>query len=417
MTFAVPVETPDLVTPAKRVMFVDDDEFLLDGLRDGLRPYRRTWAMRFVSSGEEALASIETEPPDVLISDLRMPGMDGATLLELVRDRCPGAIRIVLSGHADIKVVARAAGAAHRLVAKPCETGELAGVIERSCALQNLGSRVELDRRPIGASALPSVPRLYAQLTELLTSGSASAADIARIVETDIAMAAKVLQLANSAYFGRRSPVTNVANAVAYLGTETLRAMVLQAEAISELQVEPAIPGFELETLQRHCTRVARVAAALAKRTGAGAAESALTAGLLHDIGLLVLAAQDGAGLAELLAASREQGRPLHVVERDRHSVTHADIGAHLLALWGLPHSVTEAVAGHHGGEWLKLPFDAVSATYVANILVEEVEAEFVPEAALGSELDLEYLERAGLSGQLPAWRRLAVQLCLDPAG
>jgi putative nucleotidyltransferase with HDIG domain len=417
MSFAGALGVPDSPAQSKRVMFVDDDEFLLDGLRDGLRPYRRTWAMRFMSSGEEALAAIEAEPPDVLISDLRMPGMDGATLLELARDRCPAAVRIVLSGHADIKVVARAAGAAHRLIAKPCETGDLAAVIERSCALQDLGTRVELDRRPIGASALPSVPRLYSQLTELLGTGSAGAADIARIVETDIAMAAKVLQLANSAYFGRRSPVSNVASAVAYLGVETLRALVLHAEAISELRAGPPIPGFELETLQRHCTRVARVAAALATSTDAKAAEAALTAGLLHDIGLLVLAAQDGAGLAELLAVSREQLRPLHVVERERHSVTHADIGAHLLALWGLPHSVTEAVAGHHGGEWLKLPFDAVSATYVANILVEELEAELVPGAAPRSELDLEYLERAGLSAELPAWRRLAVEHCLDAPG
>lgn len=414
MEFAAAVGVSDPAVPSKRIMFVDDDEFLLDGLRDGLRAYRRTWAMRFMSSGEAALASIETEPPDVLISDLRMPGMDGATLLELARDRCPGAIRIVLSGHADIKVVARAAGAAHRLIAKPCETGELAGVIERSCALQDLGARVELDRRPIGASALPSVPRLYAQLTELLSSGSAGAADIARIVETDIAMAAKVLQLANSAYFGRRSPVSKVSNAVAYLGMETLRALVLHAETVNEFRVEPPIPGFELETLQRHCTRVARVAAALAAQTGAGAGETALTAGLLHDIGLLVLAAHDGAGLAELIAASREQMRALHIVERERQSVTHADIGAHLLALWGLPHPVTEAVAGHHGGEWLGLPFDAVSATYVANILVEEVEAELLPDAAPCSELDLEYLERAGLSAHLPAWRELAVEQCLD---
>jgi putative nucleotidyltransferase with HDIG domain len=404
--------------PTKRVMFVDDDEFLLEGLRDGLRSYRRTWDMQFVSSGEEALAAFETAPPDVLISDLRMPGMDGATLLYLARERAPSAVRIVLSGHADIKMVARAAGAAHRLIAKPCETEELARVIERSCALQDLANRVELDRRPIGASALPSVPRLYAQLTELLSSGTAGATDIARVVETDIAMAAKVLQLANSAYFGRRSPISKVSDAVAYLGVETLRALVLHTEAVSEFRVAPPIAGFDLETLQRHCTRVARVASALATQTGAGAraGETAFTAGLLHDVGLLILAVQDGHGLAELIAAARQQGRPLHVVERERHVVTHADIGAHLLALWGLPHAVTEAVAGHHGNEWLQLPFDAVSATYVANSLVEELEAELLPDAPPGSELDVDYIERAGLSDQLSAWRELAVQQCFEGA-
>lgn len=394
----------------KQIIFVDDDPYLLDGLRDGLRPHRGRWTMRFLSSGEAALEAVHAEPPDVVVSDLRMPGMDGATLLERIRDRCPSAVRIVLSGQAEITMVARAAGAAHRLIAKPCDTGELARVIARSCSLQDMASRVERDHRPLGASALPSVPRVYAQLTELLSSGSAGAADAARIVQTDIAMSAKVLQLANSAYFGRRSPIAKVSDAVAYLGLETLRSLVLHTEAVSEFQVDPPIPGFKLETLHQHSTRVARLTAALAD--GAGA--HAFTAGLLHDIGLLVLAVQDRDGLADLLAAANDQGCPIHQVEQERHAVTHAEIGAHLLSLWGLPHTVTEAVAGHHGADWLKLPFDAIAAAYVANILVEELEAELSPGAMAPSELDLDYLERAGLTASLPQWRELATQCCLD---
>ena len=398
----------------KRIMFVDDDQFLLDGLRDGLRSHRRNWRMRFLSSGEAALEALESEPADVVVSDLRMPGMDGASLLESIRHRCPPAVRIVLSGHAEIKMVARAAGAAHRLIAKPCDTDELARVIERSCALQEMATRVELDRRPVGASALPSVPRLYARLTELLSSGNAGAADVARIVETDIAMAAKVLQLANSAYFGRRSPIAKVSDAVAYLGLETLRTLVLHTEAVSEFQLDPPIPGFELETLHQHSTRVARVAAALAADTGAG--EHAFTAGLLHDIGLLVLASQDREGLSKLLTLAHEQTRPVHQVEHEQYNVTHAEIGAHLLALWGLPHTVTEAVAGHHGGDWLKLPFDAVATTYVANVLVEELEAELLPNAPPPSDLALDYLDHAGVTMQLARWRDLATRHCFETA-
>ena len=392
----------------KRILFVDDDQFLLDGLRDALRPYRRRWAMSFVTSGEAALTTLDGEPPDVVISDLRMPGMDGATLLELVRERCPTAVRVVLSGHADVHMVARAASAAHRLIAKPCETEELARVIERSCALQDIAVRVELDRRAIGASALPSVPHLYAELTELLAGPTAGAANAAKIVEKDIAMTAKVLQLANSAYFGRRSPVSKVADAVAYLGLEALRALVLHAGAFHEFPVNPTIPGFDLEELQRHCTRVARVAGALASQT-IGSSDT-LTAGLLHDVGLLVLASQDREGLARTFAAAREESRPIHQIERERHGVTHAEIGAHLLALWGLPHPVTEAVAGHHDPQWLKLPFDGVAVIHVANVLVEELESELGPDAPPPSELDLDYLERAGLAAQLPQWRELAAR-------
>ncbi len=397
----------DTSTP-KRILFVDDDQALLDGLRDALRPHRRRWTMSFVVSGEEALARLEAEPHDVVISDLRMPGMDGASLLELVRDRCPAAVRIVLSGHAEMRMVARAAAAAHRLIAKPCDTQDLARVIERSCALQEIAARVELDPRAMGASALPSVPRVCAELTELLSSGGAGAADAARIIEQDIAMAAKVLQLANSAYFGRRSPVSRVCEAVAYLGLDTLRAYVLHVAAFQELRVLSPIPGFDLDALHGHCTRVARLAARLAAETGAG--NDAFTAGLLHDVGLLVMASQDPEGLAGVLALAREQRRPVHHIEREEHGVTHAEVGAHLLALWGLPHTVTEAVAGHQDGEWLELPFDTVAAIHVANALVEEVEARHLPGASPPSEIRLDYLERAGVEARVGHWRELAAQ-------
>jgi putative nucleotidyltransferase with HDIG domain len=281
-------------------------------------------------------------------------------------------------------------------------------VIERSCALQDMAARVELDRRAMGASALPSVPRVCAELTQLLGSGSAGAADAALIIERDIAMAAKLLQLANSAYFGRRSPVSRVRDAVAYIGLDALRALALQAAAFQQFQVNSAVPGFDLEELHRHSTRVARLAAVVADETGAG--KEAFTAGLLHDVGLLVMASQDHGALASTLAAAREQGRPIHAVEHEQNGVTHAEVGAHLLALWGLPQTVTEAVAGHNDPRWLHSSCDVVGAVYVANVLVEELETALLPRPLPGATLDLDYIERAGLAARLPHWRDLAAR-------
>jgi putative nucleotidyltransferase with HDIG domain len=217
-----------------------------------------------------------------------------------------------------------------------------------------------------------------------------------------------VLQLANSAYFGRRSPVSKVTDAVAYLGIDTLRALLLHAEAFREFQVNPPIPGFDLQELHRHCTRVARLAGALLSDAGGGAGADALTAGLLHDIGLLVLASRNREGLADILERVRVERRPIHHVEQELHGVTHAEIGAHLLALWGLPHSVTEAVAGHHDHKWLEPPFDTVAAVQIATTLVEELEGERMMTVGEAPEPDLDYLERAGLASRLPHWRALA---------
>jgi HD-like signal output (HDOD) protein len=228
------------------------------------------------------------------------------------------------------------------------------------------------------------------------------------VIERDIAMTAKVLQLANSAYFGRRSPISRIDQAVAYLGNDTLQALLLHAEAFRAFHVDTPIPGFDLDELHRHCARVARLATALLNETG-GIGDT-LTSGLLHDAGLLVLAAHDPEGLTRSLALAREQNRPLPHVERELYGVTHPEIAAHLLALWGLPHGVTEAIAGHHDSQWLQLPFDSVAAVHVANALIEEREAELLPTGGPASEPDLDYLMRAGLADRLPHWRRLAIQ-------
>jgi putative nucleotidyltransferase with HDIG domain len=397
----------------KHILFVDDDGYLLEGLRDALRPHRKRWRMSFVTSGDDALSVLAEHEQDIVISDLRMPGMDGATLLAQVRESHPTAVRIVLSGQAELRTVARAAGVAHRLLAKPCDIEDLTRVIERSCALRDITDRVELKRRISGASALPSVPRLYLQLTELLRSGEGSAEDAARIVERDIAMAAKVLQLANSAYFGRRNPVTGVREAVAYLGLETLRALALSAETFRQFAIAAPIPGFDLEELERHCARVAGLARAICERPAE--ADEAFVAGLLHDVGLLVMASQEPDELAETIAISRRESVALHEVERERHGVTHAEVGAHLLALWGLPHAVAEAVARHHDEPPPDALFDTVLATYLANILIVQAESRIEADALPPSALDPGYLERSGLQERLPGWLELAERQLAGP--
>lgn len=401
------VTQPSVAPNARSILFVDDDPLVLDGLRDALRPRRARWTMSFVLGGDAAIRAMEATTYDLIVSDLRMPGLDGAALLERARQQSPTTVRVILSGHADMRMVARAAGAAHRLLAKPCDSEELAMVIERSCALRDIGTRVELDSRAIGASSLPSVPRLYTELTELLSTGGASAADVGRVVEKDIAMSAKVLQLANSAYFGRRSPTADVVSAVSYLGIDTLRALLLHAEAFRAFRLDQPIPGFDLNALHDRCTRVARLANNVLKDSGSGG--NAFTAGLLHDIGLLILAAQGPDELAATLADARETGRPIHTVEREQHGITHAEVGAHLLALWGVPHDVTEAVAGHHNPDWLSTPLDAVAAVQIAAALVEEDEAG-IPSNEPVSDPHGDYLSQAGLLHRLSHWRQLAAR-------
>jgi HD-like signal output (HDOD) protein len=333
--------TPD--ARRRRILFVDDEPQILEGLRDALRGRRREWRVTVAGSGDAALAELARERHDVVISDLQMPGMDGGTLLAQVRDLQPDTVRILLSAHAAVEAVARAAPAAHRLLAKPCDVAELTRVIERSCALIDLSSEHELRRTAAGAAALPTVPLIYRELTQLLADPAAGPRDAAALVERDTAITGRVLQLANSGYFGLSRPVTRLAQAVALLGITTLRSLILSIQALGAFRSPPAIDGFSVAEVQRRGAAAARLVAHLLP--AGDARDAAVTAGLLHGIGLLVLAGEDPGYLADALAEARREGRPLADVEYERRGVSHAEIGAHLLALWDLPHDVLDAVA------------------------------------------------------------------------
>jgi HD-like signal output (HDOD) protein len=390
----------------KQVLFVDDEPDVIDGLRDALRRYRRAWRMRFATSGAEALALLEAEPADVVITDIQMPGMDGAELLAHVHERYPSTIRLVLSGYANTQFVARAATVAHRILAKPCNVDELGLMVERSFALHALTEDAELYRAATATTTLPSRPGLYMQITQAIIDPSTGPGDIAAIVEQDPAMTAKLLQLANSAFFSIGRTVNRVRDAVVYLGADTIQALTLSAEAIGKLAPVSSCSGFSIDVFQRHASLVAGLAGAMLPDNPAQ--HDAVTAALVHDIGQLVLIGDDRTRWCEMLVAARSQNVPLHRIERERLGITHAAIGAYLLSLWGLPDGVVEAVAHHHdpdavpGGS-----FDAIAAVHVADALAHEA-APGGPGGLPGPKLDVALLEALGVAAELPRWRELA---------
>ncbi|MEO7650489.1 MAG: response regulator, partial [Bryobacteraceae bacterium] len=104
----------------KQLLFVDDEPKVLEGLKRSLRPMREDWNMSFVTSGAEALQTLEQAPFDVIVSDMRMPVMDGAQLLNEVRQRFPQVVRIVLSGQSDKELIYQSIAATHQYLDKPC---------------------------------------------------------------------------------------------------------------------------------------------------------------------------------------------------------------------------------------------------------------------------------------------------------
>jgi len=382
----------------KRILFVDDEQRILDGLRDLLYRQRRIWDMVFVTSGEQALHELTRDRFDVVVSDMRMPGMDGATLLRKIQEERPHIVRIVLSGFAELEAALRAVPVAHQFLTKPTSADDLENVIARACNLHALIG-ADVVRRTVGrVEKLPSLPPVYAELTRVMADERSGPRDVARVIQQDLAMCAKVLQLANSAFFGLGRCSSSIEAAVAMLGFNMIKNLVLSAELFTPWH-NARVTGFCLETLQTHSLFVSL----LASRMLAGHkrhAEDAFMAGMLHDIGKLVLAFELPLQLEAAQTRANREKRPLHDVEAEMFDVTHAEVGAYLLGLWGLPYSVVEAVANHHKPMRVaQRGVDPLCAVYCADQL------------ACGRAIDPAYVASLGLADHIPAWTALAERL------
>jgi len=351
----------------KRILFVDDDSKILDGLRRSLSRDRNRWELEFAVGGEAALQACEKAPFDIVISDMRMPGMDGATLLGHVRERYPQTARVVLSGYSDIPTATRAVPVAHRFLAKPCEAAELRSAIERVGMLQDLMASPEV-RKVVGAIGdLPSLSRVYSSLMDAMRAAEPSITEIAHIIEGDVPMSAKILQLANSAFFGVARAVTSLQSAVTYLGIDVIKNLALAAEIFTVFQPDSRLPHI-YEEVQDNAHRCA----ALAERMPVDLKDKDCTviAALLHDVGELVLAAKMPETLLQVLDLTQRRGCRQYEAEEQILGTSHAEIGAYLLGLWGLPYLAVEAIAHHHRPTRISHQgFDISTAVYVVDVI------------------------------------------------
>lgn len=333
----------------KRILFVDDEPNVLAGIRRMLHTMRREWDLRFAESGADALEELEGDHFDIVVTDMRMPGMSGADLLAMVRERYPHVVRIILSGQSDQEQIIKTIGPAHRYLSKPCSPESLREALSRAATLGQVITSDYLRDLATRTDTLPSIPHLYTQLEELLERPDVSMKDVAGVVSADQAMTAKVLQLVNSAYFGLPRKVGSAEQAINFIGLNVVRALVLSAHVFSQLDVAWSV-RVRPDRLWSHSVEVARKAEAIARVEGRPRSEQqeALTAGLLHDVGVLVLAQHLRHGYDELLACAEERGIPVDQAEREVLGATHADVGRFLLDLWGLPEPLVAAVGGHH---------------------------------------------------------------------
>ncbi|MEM9193061.1 MAG: response regulator [Myxococcota bacterium] len=383
-----------------RTLFVDDEPDVLEALENRLRRLRRRWSMTFAVGGREALARLASEPFDVIVSDMRMPGMDGIELLSHVRSAYPHMVRIVLSGQTSKEQAFRTLSVAHQFLSKPCDAPTLVQSVERFRVLEaRLASPAV--RGLTGVQSLPTVPTLYAELSASLDSG-ASFERIGELVAKDPAVTARLLQVANSPFFGAVREVEDVRAAVAYLGTEAVRAVVLSEGLWSAVDIAATVPAFSFDAVQAHSLHAARLVSQLAPSPEV--ARAAFSAALLHDIGSLVLAMGNSDFYPRALAEAETSGICLEQAERWAHGVSHAEVGAALLAIWGIPYSIVEGVAYHHRPrDSQEHELGVVGVVHLADWLAHGAGSD---PGALRAPLDTVFVERLGIRNQVEEWRR-----------
>lgn len=386
----------------KRILFVDDSQNVLEGLRRMLHRMNKEWDMTFVDDPHAALELLRVNQFDAIVSDMRMPGMNGAQLLSQIAREYPGTVRFILSGHSDHQLILQSVGCTHQFLAKPCDPAHLIASIRNSFVIRGMLNDEGLKAAVAQVPSLPTLPSTYTKLVKALRLECISLDSIAKLVAEDIGMTAKILQMVNSAFFGLPSRVENPLRAVSLLGMDTIKALVLTAGVFDQFNVA-SIGNLSLESIYSHSLQVGVMARKVAHKLSLDqrVIDDSQLAGMMHDIGKALLLMNFRDGIRDALHICDIEGKPLHVAEVQVMGVSHAEIGAYLLSLWGEMDPTVEAVLHHHRpSRVMDAKPSALTAVHIANALVHRAEYADIDEWRQKA-LDFDYLKSLNLDGAI----------------
>jgi HD-like signal output (HDOD) protein len=394
--------------PRKRLLFVDDEPQVLSLLQSMFRHVSPEWDSVVTHRGAEALSLMAMQPFDVVVSDMQMPEMTGAQLLERVRDKYPRTTRVVLSGYPDQLLSIHALGAAHHYLAKPFRVADLQGVVGRADQLEKRVPDPALRAGLSGLTALPAVPSIWQRFERELASPTVSVEALGGLVAQDPALTLKILQSVHSAFFGAPARSLLAKEAAYKLGGGLLRAAT-HAKRLVATPADPQPTGLSLERIAKHGVATGLHASRIlsAERALPDTIKLGFTGGVLHGIGQIALAMVAPKAYAEVVQRVMAGGTSLLEAERAVLGTDHAEAGAYLLGLWGLPQSLVDLVANQHQPAAVRSNgISALTAVHLASHVQRPLAG--WPEGAIG-DLDKEYLRTVGADvDQLNFWIGLA---------
>jgi len=396
----------DFPSLTRRILVVDDDPARAAVLVAVLEGAGKDWLVETALSGRGALAALTARRFDMLITDLHVSGLGTGALLATAAIEHPDVVRLVRSTPRGERPML-AAACAHQFVAHPLDPEAVVAQVTRAFVLREQLASPEL-RSIVGRmTTIPTLPALYAAVVSELQRLHVSTQRIAALVSDDPAMAAKMLQLVNSPFFGCQMRISDPALAVQRLGLDTVGGLVLSTHVFETFR-RPTRGALDMEQMWQHAATVAALAGSLAQIDGAPSdvVQDARTAGLLHDVGKLLLVATLPIVSMRIRDRARREGRAAVEIERDELGITHAELGAYLLGLWGLPDAIVEATAWHHyPPSAAPVGSSALSFVVAANLLATtERRSETAADAEPLMSRLASVLAPFGLSGRASLW-------------
>jgi putative nucleotidyltransferase with HDIG domain len=401
------------MTVRNRLLFVDDELNILQGLKRMLFKMKGNWEMHFASGGQEALRILENNHIQVVITDMLMPEMNGLELLKIVCAKYPKVFRVVLSGHSEHSMLVESAMLAHQFLTKPCSADSLIETIEQALKFRQILHNEEAKRIVSRIEMLPTLPTTFERLTRAMEDPDYSVAEIAKIVSKDSAMSANILKLINSSFFGLISRITSPEKAITLLGADTIRSIILNEHIFTQIKIQ--LKSFNLELLRNHTLLVSRLSKYLAKelKLSKSQTDMASISGLLHDIGKVVLISNFNKTYNVIVEESRSQNRPIWEIEKEIIGTTHAEVGAYLLSLWGFNEQIIEAVHLHqYPNLTINDEPDVLTSVYLANIF--EHQNVIINENYKSRVIDSIYIKRMKLEETLPKLQEGCSKICRE---
>lgn len=357
--------------PESAALFVDDDPEMRELYRGFGRLLEKHYEVTIAGSGQEGLRLLGGRKYDVIVTDLTMPEMDGLTFLGHAAAAQPDCARIIISGHADRMKIGRCLFIGHRYFDKPCDLTGLAELLIRLTSFRKMICDPKIRRIIGGVGALPGPPETYLKVERILEGGNASVQDIAAEIEQDVAVSAKLIQIVNSAQFGVSQKVVSLAEAIQFVGLESVRSVMLGIQAFAGYKDMSGKRG-PSGAVWEHSVRTALLARRIARtqKLPQQTINRAFLAGLMHDVGRVIINANAPEELADVETFAKRFGLSAAEGERRYFGATQSHIGAYLLTLWGIDEETVRAVQHHETlSDFQGSDPQAVAALHVAHFV------------------------------------------------